>query len=180
MSGHTEGVWRFGWITTRGVTGPRAAPGVHLDLVKGVRQLPIHVKGADGDLPVAWLLTTDKDDDLEADARRICACVNACVGMTTDDLEAVGVGGIKSAIKVNERREEAFMQQRDELLEACKTFHEWVRREEEGFAKAGRDRSTPEGEAAWREWYDENLRLCSLAQEQARAAIAKATGEVTK
>lgn len=70
--------------------------------------------------------------------------------------------------------------QRDELLEACKTFHEWVRREEEGFAKAGRDRSTPEGEAAWREWYDENVRLCSLAQEQASAAIAKATGEVTR
>ena len=63
-----------------------------------------------------------------------------------------------------------------ELLEACQTFAEWLRREEEGFTRAGRDRSTPEGEAAWREWYYENLRICDLAQEQARAAIAKATG----
>lgn len=61
-------------------------------------------------------------------------------------------------------------------LEACQTFAEWLRREEEGFTRAGKDRSTPEGEAAWREWYYENLRICDLAQEQAAAAIAKATG----
>ena len=67
-----------------------------------------------------------------------------------------------------------------ELLEACQTFAEWLRREEGcGSLEAPwRDkRDTPEGEAAWREWYDENLRLCALAQDQARAAIAKATGE---
>jgi hypothetical protein len=64
-----------------------------------------------------------------------------------------------------------------ELLEACKTFAEWLRREEVGFVTAGNSRDTPEGEAAWKDWYSGNLALCNLAQEQARAAIAKATGE---
>ena len=64
-----------------------------------------------------------------------------------------------------------------DLLEACKTFVEWLDREESGFARAGNKRDTPEGERAWRDWYNENLRLCALAQDQARAAIAKATGE---
>lgn len=63
-----------------------------------------------------------------------------------------------------------------ELLEACQTFAEWLRREDEGFVRAGRDRSTPEGEEEWREWFNENLRICNLAQEQARSAITKATG----
>ena len=66
-----------------------------------------------------------------------------------------------------------------DLLEACQTFAEWLRRESAGSTNepwAGK-RDTPEGEAAWREWYDENLRICDLAQEQVRAAIAKATGE---
>lgn len=61
-----------------------------------------------------------------------------------------------------------------DLLGACETFHEWLVREEIGFANKW-DRNTEEGEAKWREWYGENLRLCALAQEQARAAIAKAT-----
>ena len=66
-----------------------------------------------------------------------------------------------------------------ELLEACQTFAEWLRREDagsDGQAWAGK-RGTPEGEAAWREWWDENLRICNLAQEQVRAAITKATGK---
>ena len=62
-----------------------------------------------------------------------------------------------------------------ELLEACQTFGEWLRREEGGFPAETRF-NTPEGETKWREWFDENLRICALAQEQARAAIAKATG----
>jgi hypothetical protein len=61
-----------------------------------------------------------------------------------------------------------------ELLEACQTFAEWLRREEAGFPAETRFK-TPEGEAKWREWFDENLRVCDLAQKQARAAIAKAT-----
>jgi hypothetical protein len=63
-----------------------------------------------------------------------------------------------------------------ELLEACQTFAEWLRREDEGFPEEIRF-NTPEGEAKWREWYGENLRVCALAMEQARAAIAKARGD---
>ena len=63
-----------------------------------------------------------------------------------------------------------------ELLEACQTFAEWLRREDEGFPEEIRF-NTPEGEAKWREWYGENLRVCALAMEQARSAIAKARGD---
>lgn len=62
-----------------------------------------------------------------------------------------------------------------ELLEACQTFAEWLRREDEGLP-AGIERGTPEGERQWRIWWHENLRICNLAQEQVRAAIAKAVG----
>ena len=66
-----------------------------------------------------------------------------------------------------------------ELLEACQTFAEWLRREEDG--SAGQPwqgkRDTEEGERAWREWWNENLRICDLSQTQVRAAIAKATGQ---
>lgn len=61
-----------------------------------------------------------------------------------------------------------------DLLEACQTFAEWLRREDAGFPAETRFK-TPEGEAKWREWFDENIRICALAQKQARAAIAKAT-----
>lgn len=64
-----------------------------------------------------------------------------------------------------------------DLLEACEIFAEWLCREENGFTTVGNNRDTPEGERAWRDWYDENLRLCALAQKKARSAIAKATGE---
>ena len=65
-----------------------------------------------------------------------------------------------------------------DLLEACQTFAEWLRRESADTSGEPwhTKRGTPEGEAAWREWYYENLRICDLAQEQVRAAIAKATG----
>lgn len=64
-----------------------------------------------------------------------------------------------------------------DLLEACETFAEWLCREEKGFDHVANNRDTQEGEKVWRDWYDENLRLCALAQEQARAAITRATGE---
>ncbi len=64
-----------------------------------------------------------------------------------------------------------------DLLEACQTFSEWLRREEAGFDHKTHDRKTPEGEAAWREWYYENIAICGFAQELVRDAIAKATGE---
>lgn len=112
-------------------------------------------------------------DEQKANARRIVACVNALAGVPTEWLEGFTLSNIDNVVQENAR----LKQQRDELLAACNTFHEWLTREEAGFCKAGRDRSTPEGEAAWREWYDENLRLCSLAHEQVRAAIARAEGK---
>lgn len=68
-----------------------------------------------------------------------------------------------------------------ELLEACETFAEWLRREEAGYPDVARrfdanGNTTPEGEKAWREWFYENLRLCDLSQVLVRKAIAKATG----
>jgi hypothetical protein len=64
-----------------------------------------------------------------------------------------------------------------DLLEACQTFAEWLRREDAGFDHKTHNRETPEGEAAWRKWFYGNIAICDLAQEQALAAIAKATGE---
>jgi hypothetical protein len=64
-----------------------------------------------------------------------------------------------------------------DLLEACQTFAEWLRREDAGFDHKTHNRETPEGEAAWREWFYGNIAIFGLAQEQVRAALAKATGE---
>jgi hypothetical protein len=66
-----------------------------------------------------------------------------------------------------------------ELLAACLTFVEWLTRENSGGeGQPWREqRGTPAGETAWREWYDQNLRLCDLAQTLARAAIAKVEGK---
>jgi len=63
-----------------------------------------------------------------------------------------------------------------DLLEACQTFAEWLRREDAGFDHKTHNRETPEGEAAWREWFYGNIAICGLAQDQVRAAIDKATG----
>lgn len=63
-----------------------------------------------------------------------------------------------------------------DLLQACQTFSEWLRREEAGFPSDSRF-NTPNGEEKWRDWYYENLRICDLAQTQALEAIAKAVGE---
>jgi hypothetical protein len=63
-----------------------------------------------------------------------------------------------------------------DLLEACQTFAEWLRREDAGFDHKTHNRETSEGEAAWREWFYGNIAICGLAQDQVRAAIAKATG----
>lgn len=62
-----------------------------------------------------------------------------------------------------------------DLLRACQTFAEWLRREEAGMP-AQINRDTPAGEREWRTWYDGNLQLCREAQDCALAAIAKATG----
>lgn len=84
-------------------------------------------------------------------------------------------GGRPDEVAVCSKRDAALIAAAPELLEACQTFAEWLRREEAGFPAEIRF-NTPEGEAKWREWFDENLRICDLAQKQARAAISKATG----
>ena len=60
-----------------------------------------------------------------------------------------------------------------ELREACETFVAWLDREDVGFDHRTHDRTMPAGEAAWRAWYDGNMNLCRLAQDRARAVLAK-------
>lgn len=58
---------------------------------------------------------------IEADARRIVACVNACVGTTTDDITEIAKHGgwqkLSEAWSYEQRKTE---RQRDELLSAAK------------------------------------------------------------
>ena len=66
-------------------------------------------------------------DGSEADARRIVACVNACAGIPTDDLEH---GDIAKALKIFALDSATFRRQRDELLAAleyCRAvFDEYI------------------------------------------------------
>lgn len=39
---------------------------------------------------------------LPEDARRIVACVNACAGITTEELENVGLGNLKNFLEADE------------------------------------------------------------------------------
>lgn len=126
----------------------------------------------DGTMPIVINVT---------DYERARACVAACAGMSDPEAEIAWLR--ERAQSVNEyaermhaqcneleRERDAVRAERDALLTACQTFSEWLRREDAGF---GVDRDSPGGEAAWREWYEENLRLCGLAQEQVRAALAR-------
>lgn len=64
-----------------------------------------------------------------------------------------------------------------DLLAACITFAEWLKREDDGPQyPAGTNRDSPDGEEIWSEWYGGNLRICDEAVKGARAAIAKALG----
>lgn len=132
---------------------------------------------------------TDDDEvnvNFEANAAFIAAANPAAISELLDRLEAAEkdvaikeevIDSLAAVVKRLDAQCDAAEKERDALLEACETFAEWLGREESGFARAGNKRDTPEGERAWRDWYNENLRLCALAQEQARAAIAKTTGE---
>jgi len=91
--------------------------------------------------------------------------------------EAVVCGDEVVAICAENQANARLIAAAPDLLQAVRTFADWLRREEEGFDHTKDDRNTPEGEAAWRAWYDGNLNVCALAREQARAAIAKAEGE---
>ena len=64
-----------------------------------------------------------------------------------------------------------------ELVEACKTFAEWLRREDsKPDYPPGVDRDSLQGQSIWRDWFDTNVAVCRLAQEQVTAALAKLGG----
>lgn len=69
---------------------------------------------------VALAVSHRSDDTMEATARRIVACVNACAGVSTAALEELG-GWVQDAIQNGVE----LMQQRDELLTALKLIAEW-------------------------------------------------------
>lgn len=104
--------------------------------------------------------------DSESDASRIVACVNACAGIKTTDLEALR--GTSILAKANERFG-TVQKQRDDLLEALKKMY----RAYVNLLENGRDRISSLGgdcdPVDYMEQVDFNLIEC-------RAAIAKATG----
>lgn len=64
----------------------------------------------------------------EANARRIVACVNACKGWETSQLEAMEMGGLKeSLMRVMEQRDEllAALVNAKESLECCYDVTDW-------------------------------------------------------
>lgn len=85
------------------------------------------------------------------------------------DLEITGGGSISGYVPTHVAK---LVKAAPELLEACQAMVEWFRKEKAGWRK---DRSTPEGEAAWREWWEEQLALCDRSETLANAAVEKAT-----
>lgn len=59
----------------------------------------------------------------EANARRIVACVNACAGMTTEEIENdIAVGGYIAIVKCHQAHIEEIEKKRDELLSSLKSI----------------------------------------------------------
>ena len=106
---------------------------------------------------------------LKAEVFDVTSMYNRCV----DDVHALRteIEGWKADQKENLAIQVEMQGEINRLREACKTFCEWLDREEKGFVNSGKRRETPEGEAEWRDWYYENIRICGLAQELARAAL---------
>jgi len=66
---------------------------------------------------------------------------------------------------------------RDEALrlarEAIETHLTWIERERQGpLYPAHMSRDDPGGEQIWRVWWDDQLRLCALTEDQSRSALA--------
>lgn len=71
----------------------------------------VEIRSGDAKRPMIEIW--DDSDEAEANARRIVACVNACAGIPTDDLEH---GDIAKALKIFALDSATFRRQRDELL----------------------------------------------------------------
>jgi hypothetical protein len=79
-----------------------------------------------GCAPIAVM--ADGDDDAEANARRIVACVNACAGLGTEALDS-RFGIAREMWEVADdrlARIHMVVRQRDKLLEASKTALDWI------------------------------------------------------
>ena len=62
----------------------------------------------------------------------------------------------------------------DELVAAAETHLLWIEREREGpLYPFGMKRDSPGGEAVWRAWWEDQLRLCALTEAQCRAVLDK-------
>lgn len=116
-----------------------------------------------GLLPLAECTVADrsrslKPDQLEAErnARRIVACVNACAGIPTDQIQKdIDVGGYEDIVKCHQAHIEMVEKQRDKLLAASKSLRKAFggayhvpHSNEEAAALMGIDEAIAEVEAA--------------------------------
>jgi hypothetical protein len=67
--------------------------------------------------------TTGHGVESKENARRIVACVNACAGIPTGDLESASVASYWQGVELNRQR---LSEQRDELLAALEQALAWV------------------------------------------------------
>lgn len=98
---------------------------------------------------------SEDDEAVIPDARRIVACVNACRGLPTDELEQKGL-----IAAVGTQLLEAD-QQRDELLAALAAVIEWFDMEADHSIEPD---------------FMKRVEACGKSEDMARAAIAKAKG----
>ena len=126
----------------------------------------IHALILGGDATIVAVRHRLPADVHEANARRIVACVNACEGISTDNLED------NRAVAWLAQRYNEVVQQRDELLKALTFYAEgshFIQHDPEAWdTVSGEPQNFREDEANTATVEDGSV---------ARAAIAKATGE---
>jgi len=82
---YTKAPWKFGkWL------GSRSGEWV------------IHYDAKDRGQGIAICETVEATGKEVGNARRIVACINACEGISTEDLEIIGLGGLLKSIKRSE------------------------------------------------------------------------------